>query len=158
MRSRVFAVVLPLVVLLACAMTPERLPELDRRFYHNLPTPDDQQEFLQLPESERQAYLEKKGLWQKWIALPAKEREAAGAGRVELGFDEFAAFMAWGPPADTQTQDEAGRPAILHTFIRCSSGPRAGRYVRSNLDCDGTSSETQIAVVDGKVTEIKYPN
>jgi hypothetical protein len=158
LRSRMLLLVVPLLLSLACAMTPERLPELDRRFYHNLPTPDDQEAFLQLPESERQDFLEKKGLWKKWTALPAKEREAAGEGRVELGFSEFAAFMAWGPPADTQTQDEAGRPAVVHTFIRCSSGPKAGRYVRNNLDCNGTSSETQISIVDGKVSEIKYPN
>ena len=44
-----------------------------------------------------------------------------------------------------------GRPLQLHTFIRCSSGPKRGRYVRSNLDCDGTSSETQVSIRDGVV-------
>jgi len=141
-----------------CAHDPDRLPELDRRFYDNLPTGADQEEFLRLKASERQAYLEQKGLWGKWEALPQAEREAAGRGEVQLGFHEFALYMAWGPPADTQDRDANGRPLQLHTFIRCSSGPKRGRYVRSNLDCDGTSSETQVSIRDGVVVEIAFPN
>ncbi len=137
-----------------CAHTPERLPELDRRFYYNLDDPNDQQRFLEIPESERQAFLEQKGLWQKWAALPPAEREKASHGQIELGFHEFALFMAYGPPADTQPRDGA----TVHTFIRCSSGPKRGRYVRNNLDCDGTSDETQVSIAKGVVVEIKYPN
>lgn len=140
----------------ACATTPERLPELDRRFYYNLPTPQDQEEFLRLPDEERQAFLESKGLWSKWTALPAEEREAAGKGEIQVGFHEFAVFMAWGPPADSQTRDRNDRPILVHTFIRCSSGPKAGRYVRNNLDCDGTSTEREVAIRDGLVAEIIY--
>jgi hypothetical protein len=145
-------------VLGGCAHDPDRLPALDRRFYDNLPTGSDQQEFLRLKASERQAFLEQKGLWDKWEALPEAERQAAGRGEVQLGFHEFALYMAWGPPADTQERDANGRPLQLHTFIRCSSGPKRGRYVRSNLDCDGTSSETQVSIRDGVVVEIAYPN
>jgi hypothetical protein len=137
-----------------CASSPDRLPELDRRFYFNLPTGDDQQQFLRVQASERQAFLEDKGLWAQWTQLPVAEREAASLGEVELGFHEFALFMAWGPPADTQDRDANGRPLQLHTFIRCSSGPKRGRYVRSNLDCDGTSSETQVSMHEGLVVEI----
>jgi hypothetical protein len=140
------------LVVLACATTPERLPELDRRFYYNLPTLEDQHAFLRLAEPERQPFLERKGLWDKWVALPPKEREAAGKGEIQVGFHEFAVFMAWGPPADTQTRDRSD----VHTFIRCSSGPKAGRYVRNNLDCDGTSTERQVSIRDGVVTEILY--
>ena len=140
----------------ACATTPERLPELDRRFYYNLPTPEDQEEFLRLPDEDRQAFLESKGLWRKWTALPAEEREAAGKGEIQVGFHEFAVFMAWGPPADTQTRDRNERPILVHTFIRCSSGPKAGRYVRNNLDCNGTSTEREVAIRDGLVAEIIY--
>jgi hypothetical protein len=142
----------------ACALSPERLPELDRRFYYNLPDPAAQQRFLEIPETERQAFLESKGLWQQWAALPAAEREQASKGEVEVGFHEFALFMAYGPPADTQTKDRYGRSAIIHTFIRCSSGPKRGRYVRKNLDCDGTSDETQVVVGNEVIVEIKYPN
>lgn len=139
-------------------MTPERLPELDRRFYENLPSADARKGFLKVKADERQAYLKEHGLWAKWSALPAEQREAAGRGEVELGYAEFALFMAWGPPADTQSRDANGRPMTLHTFIRCSSGPKRGRYVQSNLDCDGTSSETQVSIYEGVVSEIAYPN
>lgn len=139
-------------------MTPERLPELDRRFYYNLPAPSDQTEFLKLEESQRQGYLEQKGLWPKWVALPEAERQAAKGGIVELGFHEFALFIAWGPPADTQDHDREGKPAIIHTYIRCSSGPKRGQYVLNNLDCNGTSDETQILIQNDIIVEIRYPN
>jgi hypothetical protein len=145
-------------VLVGCAHDPDRLPALDRRFYDNLPSGSEQQEFLRLRASERQAYLEQKGLWAQWEALPEAERAAASKGEVQLGFHAFALYMAWGPPADTQDRDANGRPLALHTFIRCSSGPKRGRYVRSNLDCDGTSSETQVSIREGVVVEISYPD
>jgi hypothetical protein len=143
---------------LACAMTPERLPELDRRFYHNLPTAEDQEAFLELDESERQAFLAEKGLWAEWSALSAEERKAVTTGVINVGYRAFAALMAWGPPADTQVREAGERTVEFHVFIRCTSGPKVGEYVRNNLDCDGTSSETHIAVEQGVITEIKYPN
>jgi hypothetical protein len=142
----------------ACMHNPERLPELDRRFYYVLDTPEEQKAFLRLKESERQNFLDDKGLWNLWTALPSAERESAGRSEVRVGFHEFAVFMAWGPPADTQDRDRNGNPAIVHTFIRCSSGPKQGRYVRNNLDCDGTSSETQVAIQGDRVVEIRYPD
>lgn len=138
----------------ACATTPERLPPLTRQFYYNLPTPEDRQAFLRLKESERQSYLEQKGLWAKWTALPAEEREAVQKGELKAGFHEFAAFMAWGPPADSQNRGELR----YHTFIRCTSGPKRDRYVASNLDCDGTSEETEISVQNDVIVEIKHLN
>jgi hypothetical protein len=144
--------------LCACAMNPERLPELDRRFYYNLGSEENQQEFLDLRDEERQRYLEEKGLWKQWMALPESERNAVGRSEVDVGFHEFSAFMAWGPPADTQTRDPDGKSVRVHTFIRCTSGPKAGRYVRSNLDCDGTSSEIHVAVSEGVITEIEHPH
>ncbi|MCB9704502.1 MAG: hypothetical protein H6711_21640 [Myxococcales bacterium] len=143
-----------LLLSIACATTPERLPPLTRQFYYNLPTPEDQQAFLKLKESERQSFLEDKGLWAKWTALPAEERQAVQGGELRPGFHEFGAFMAWGPPADTQNRGDAR----AHTYIRCTSGPKAGRYVASNLECDGTSSEIEVSVVSGSITEIKYLN
>lgn len=142
------------VLSLACATTPERLPPLTRQFYYNLPTPADQQAFLKLRESEQKPFLEQKGLWAKWTALSADERQAAQNGEVRPGFKEFAAFMAWGPPADTQTRGDLR----YHTFIRCTSGPKAGRYVRNNLECDGTSSEIELSIREGVIAEIKYLN
>src|SRR5690606_17109391 len=158
LRVHAVGLVVGALCLGACATKPDRLPELDRRFYYNLPTPEDQQEFLRIRERDRPAFPEQKGLCATWTALPAEQPEAAGKGRVEVGLYEFAVFMAWGPPADTQDRDRDGRPARIHTFIRCSSGPKAGRYVRDNLDCDGTSDETQVAIANGIVYEIRYPN
>jgi len=140
----------------ACAMTPERLPNLDRRFYEVMPTPQQQEGFLKVDEEARQDYLEKHGLWSQWSALSPEERKAAERGEVSVGHHEFALFMAWGPPADTLTRDRDGRNAIVHTYIRCSSGPKRGKYVRNNLDCDGTSDETQVAINNDLVVEIKY--
>lgn len=157
-RATALSGVIAGLLLCGCANNPERLPELDRRFYYNLDSAQDQQDFLRLRDEDRQAFLEREGLWQKWSALPESQRKLAAAGDVEVGFDEFAVFMAWGPPADTVTRDPDGRPVRLHTFIRCTSGPRAGRYARSNLDCDGTSSEVQVSIGNGKVVEINYPN
>lgn len=142
----------------ACAMTPERLPDLDRRFYYVLPTPADQKGFLSEPEETRKTYLEHKGLWQQWLGLSEEERTAAAQSTIEVGYHEFTVFMAWGPPADTQDRDRDGREATIHTFIRCSSGPKRAQYVRSNLDCDGTSDETQVAIQNTIVVEIKHPN
>jgi hypothetical protein len=144
--------------MVACAMSPARLPDLDRRFYYNLSSPAEQSEFLEIEEQQRKAYLQKKGLWQQWVALPPAEREAAKGGLVELGFHEFAMFMAWGPPADTQRHDREGKPATIHTYIRCSSGPKRGEYVLNNLDCNGTSDETQVLVQDDLIVEVRYPN
>lgn len=146
------------VMLSGCAMNPERLPELDRRFYYILENSREQEEFLRTRDEDRQALLEREGLWAKWIALSPDERTATADGNVELGFQEFATFMAWGPPADTLNRDVNGQPTRQHTFIRCTSGPKAGRYVQANLECDGTSTEIMVSIRDGKVAEINYPH
>lgn len=141
----------------ACATSPDRLPSPDRQFYYNLPSPVDRTAYLKLKETQRQPFLEQKGLWQKWMELPPEEREAVKRAEVKAGYREFEAFMAWGPPADTQ-ESKGGRAIRFHTFIRCTSGPKVGRYVASNLECDGTSSEVEIAVENGLITEVKYLN
>jgi hypothetical protein len=141
-----------------CAMTAYRLPDLDRKFYDNLANNDDRAAFLKLQESQRQAFLEQKGLWARWTELSAEERQAVQKGEVKVDYKEFVAFMAWGPPADIQSSRTAARAVRFHTFIRCTSGPRRGRYVMSNLDCDGTSSEIEVAVENDLITETKLLN
>jgi hypothetical protein len=152
-----FAAGLLLCSTLACALTPERLPDLDRKFYYNLPSSEDQTAFLRLDDTQRQPFLEKKGLWAKWSELSNDERNAVQSGEVKVGQHEFVAFMVWGPPADSQVS-KGERAIRFHTFIRCTSGPRIGKYVHNNLDCDGTSSEVEIAVENGLITEIKFLN
>jgi hypothetical protein len=144
------------VVLFGCGHTPDRLPELERRFYYNLATPEIQQQFLRLKPEQRKAFLVEQGLWQAWSSLSTEERDAASRGHVDVGFREFAVFMAWGPPADTQIKSTRGGQVEFHTFIRCTSGPKTGRFVRSNLECDGTASETRVGIKDGLVREIEY--
>lgn len=143
---------------LACASNPDRLPSPDRQFYYALAAPEDRAKFMKLAETERQPFLEQKGLWAKWMELPPEEREAAKRGEVKPGYREFTAIMAWGIPADTQESKTPDRVVRFHTFIRCTSGPKIGRYVSSNVACDGTSTEIEIAVENGVITEIKYLN
>jgi len=145
-----------LVILNACARSPERLPKLDRQFYYNLDNEKDQAAFLHLKERERQPYLEKMGMWTKWSELTTEEREAVQTRTIKVGSRVFAAHMAWGPPADVQITRVRNRQVTHEIYIRCTSGPRAGRYVRNNLDCQGTSSEIQLAIENEIVTELKY--
>lgn len=141
---------------LACGHNPDRLPHLDRQFYENLETDDSKRDFLRLKESERQGFLEQAGLWAQWTALSSEERDAVKTRSVEVGYKEFTAHMAWGPAADVREADANGRIVRYETFIRCTSGPKVGQYVRQNIDCDGTSSEVQLAIENGIVTEIKH--
>ena len=141
---------------LACVHSPERLPSLDRQFYDNLPTEREQREFLRLRKSERHDYLVEKHLWQQWEALSEEEREAALQRTPRVGFSEFALHMAWGRPADVRVRETSGRTVRFETFVRCTSGPRTGDFVRRSVECDGTASEVTAAVEDGRVTEIRH--
>lgn len=161
MHRRVVAVDGPSVVLfvlcgaLACAASAERLPALERKFHDNLPSDGERAEFVRSSEARRTAILERTGLWARWSALSEREREAALRGEVAPGDREFVALMAWGPPADTQCPRGGSREICFYTYIRCTSGPRAGRHVASVLACDGTSNEVRLAVEGGLVTQIK---
>ncbi len=141
----------------ACATNPDHLPGLERSFYYNLDSEADQEAFLMLrKEDDRIDFLKQKGLWDKWKGLSEEERTAVKEHRVEIGFHEFAVHMAWGPPADLRPVDSGERHVDFQIFIKCTSGPNVGDYVRQNIDCDGTSSEVQVAVENDRVTEIKY--
>jgi hypothetical protein len=144
------------LALTACTPSPDRLGTPARNFYYVIENPAQQKEYLQLRESERQSFLEKLGLWQRWLELSNQEREAIETGDIKVGYKEFAALMAWGLPATVRDAESRGRVVHFETFIRCTSGPRIGDYVRSNIDCDGTSSEVEIAVENGIITELKF--
>ena len=151
------AVGLGLLLASACATNPDHLPGLERSFYYNLDSEADQEAYLKLrKEDDRIDFLKQKGLWDKWKGLTEEERAAAKENRVEIGFHEFAVHMAWGPPADVRPVDAGDRHVDFQIFIKCTSGPKVGRYVRQNIDCDGTSSEVQVAVEKDRVTEIKF--
>jgi hypothetical protein len=150
------AALLMLSTLVACSRNPERLPTPTRNFYYVMEDSAQQHEYLRLKESERKPFLEKAGLWQQWLELSEKEREAVDTGNIAVGYKEFAAHMAWGLPANVRSAESGGRVVRYETFIRCTSGPKIGKYVRTNIDCDGTSSEVEIALENGIVTEIKF--
>jgi hypothetical protein len=157
LRFRIGAIVLAVSIgTSACAGNPMNLPTPARNFYFVIEDEAQQSEYLKLKDSERQAFLEDLGLWQKWLELSNQEREAVELGEVQVGFKEFAAHMAWGLPASIQLAEAGEREVRYETFLRCTSGPRKGEYVRNNLDCDGTSSEIQLAIENSTVTEIKY--
>jgi hypothetical protein len=143
-------------LLAACATNPNRLPHLDHQFYKNLPSKADREAFLRLKSSERQAFLEEKGLWSKWKELNGEERDGVKSGVVTAGFKVFAAHMAWGPPAIVEPVDKGTRHVEFETYIRCTSGPNTGEYAPSMTWCDGTSNEVQIAVESGVITEVKF--
>lgn len=155
-RTHGAALVLALSLLAACTPNPDKLPTPSRNFYYVIEDDAKQLEYLKLHESERKSFLEQLGLWQKWLELSSEERDAVAAGEVKVGFKEFAAHMTWGLPASVRDVEARGRVVHYQTFIRCTSGPRIGDYVRSNVDCDGTSSEVELAVENGIITELKY--
>lgn len=145
-----------LVTVAGCAHNPDRLPRVDRQFYYNLESDQDKHEFLRVKARDRQTFLQDKGLWAKWTELSDEEKRAVNGARVEVGHRVFSAHMAWGPPADVRMVEKRNRSVAFETYIRCTSGPQAGRYVHRNVDCDGTSSEVQLAIENGTVTEKKY--
>lgn len=145
-----------LILLAACTPNPDRLPTPARNFYYVMEDDGQQLEYVKLKESERQGFLEGVGLWQKWLELSSEERDAVETGEIKVGFKEFAAQMAWGLPASVRDVEARGRVVHYATFIRCTSGPKIGEYVRENRSCDGTSSEVELAIENGIITEIKY--
>jgi hypothetical protein len=155
-RARATSLALVLAVASACTPNPDRLPTPARNFYFVIEDEGQQLEYLKLKESERQGYLEKIGVWQLWTELSDEERRSSETREVDVGFKAFAAHMAWGLPADVRTAEARGREVLYETFIRCTSGPKENQYVRQNIDCDGTSSEVQIAIENGIITEIKH--
>lgn len=155
LRTRLGAIML-LSLSVACTPNPDRLPTPAKNFYYVIEDDAQQLEYLKLKESERQGYLEQLGLWSQWLELSSEEREAAKTGDIKVGYKAFAAYMAWGLPADVREAEARGRQVSYETFIRCTSGPKKGQYVRQNIECDGTSSEVQLAIENEIVTEIKY--
>jgi hypothetical protein len=156
MAQRTLGAIALILFFAACTPNPDRLPTPARNFYYVMEDDGQQLEYVKLKESERQGFLEGVGLWQKWLELSSEERDAVETGEIKVGFKEFAAQMAWGLPASVRDVEARGRVVHYATFIRCTSGPKIGEYVRENRSCDGTSSEVELAIENGIITEIKY--
>lgn len=142
--------------IVSCAASPERLSQLDRQFYYNLETLRDRRAFLVLEPAYRQSFLHDHGLWEKWLALSAEEQRSVREKNVKSGMNVFVAHMVWGAPADIRYREFYQRMLRLETFIRCTSGWKVGRFVRQNVDCNGTSAEQQISVTNERIIEIRY--
>ncbi len=140
-----------------CATDPDRLPQLQRQFYDNL-SQSEQEALLNTKRKNRETYLKGTSLWPQWEALTSDQKTRVNNREVKAGDPEFAAHMAWGPPADVKEVQKGERAVKFETYIQCTSGPRSGAWVRQNIDCDGTSSEVQLAIEAGLVTEVKYLN
>lgn len=139
----------------ACAMRPERLPPVHRSYYRMLESPQQQRAFLAMDSAAREAYAQKSGFVEAWNEVPKVHQDRVLLGQIAVGFDRFSVHMAWGRPADEKTMAARGRQLLLETFIRCTSGPRASDFVLDHLECDGTSSETQVVFEDDRVIELR---
>lgn len=72
---------------------------------------DDQREdFLKLKtRAERDEFLKKAGLWDRFYSLPPEVREQIYGGEVQVGWTKDMVLMAWGKPVDSKKL--AGRQA-----------------------------------------------
>lgn len=136
-------------------MRPEKLPAVHRSYYRLLESPAERDTFLNADEAKREDLARDKGFAQKWskLALPIQHRVLDA--KIEIGFSIFAVHMAWGRPADEKELRARGRSLWLETYIQCTSGPKADDFVFDHLECDGTSSESQVVFENGRVIEIR---
>lgn len=137
-------------------MTPNRLPPMQRRYYGLLDAKSEQRAFLDMKKAQRERYIEERGWPSAWKELTERERAGVLVNRVEPGFRSFATHMAWGLPADRRVVETRGRKLVVETFIRCTGGPKNRQFVRDNTECQGTSSELQVAFEDDRVTQVQY--
>lgn len=136
-------------------MRPDKLPPVHRAYYRSMEAASEKEAFLAMDANERQTYAEHKGLAKAWSSLPQAHKTAVLEGLVQSGFPRFAVHMAWGRPADEKGLQARGRKLWLETYIRCTSGPKTNAHVYSHLECDGTSSETQVVFEKDRVIEVR---
>lgn len=71
----------------------------------------DQKRWLKLKtEEERDAWLKERGLWDRYYENDPATRELILAGDVQLGWDRYQLYMAWGQPS--QKMRMTGRSAV----------------------------------------------
>lgn len=136
-------------------MRPEKLPPVHRSYYRLLDSPAERDSFLKANPEKREKLAQAKGFAASWskLAQPIKDRVLDA--KVEVGFSSFAVHMAWGRPADEKALRARGRSLWLETYIQCTSGPKAQSFVFDHLECDGTSSESQVVFEHDRVIEVR---
>lgn len=91
----------------------KRLSDVERDHYYALRVfmgEDTNKAYLKLKtEEERNALLQKLGLWEKFYRYDEHIRDKIIAGEVQEGWTEEQMFMAWGEPYDRRRL--TGRPA-----------------------------------------------
>lgn len=136
-------------------MRPEKLPPVHRSYYRLLESPAERDAFLNADEAKREELASAKGFAQSWSKLAAPIKDRVLDAKIEVGFSTFAVHMAWGRPADEKELKARGRTLWLETYIQCTSGPKAQSFVFDHLECDGTSSESQVVFEHDRVIEIR---
>lgn len=101
------------LVLTGCGGKLKRLSDAEQDHYYALKVWMDEAErkdFLrEKTEEQRNAWLEERGLWERFYQHDAATRQAIVAGEVAPGWTEEMVFMAWGPPI--QRRRMTSRPA-----------------------------------------------
>lgn len=136
-------------------MRPEKLPPVHRSYYRLLESSVERETFLKSEAPKREDLARAKGFSQSWAQLPQPIKDRVLEAEIEVGFSTFAVHMAWGRPADEKELKARGRTLWLETYIQCTSGPKAEAFVFDHLECDGTSSETQVIFEHDRVIEIR---
>jgi len=96
-----------------CGPKTKRLSEAEKNHYYALQVwmeKKEQRLWLRLKtKDERDAWLKKRGLWERFYAFDEDMRNQIVAGEVEVGWEQPAVQMAWGMPHSRKRL--TGRPA-----------------------------------------------
>lgn len=161
----------PLIALAALALTlpsgahagkEKRLSDVEKDHYQALKVymdKDMRKAYLKLKtEDARNAFLKKKGLWDRFYQYDERLREAILVGDVKVGWPEDAVFMAWGAPVKRFAQVD--RPASLsEEFVyRFEVGPEGGVLVWTSDSKTAHKAsllyQIQVTVDDGRVARM----
>lgn len=108
-----------LVLLASCGPSTKRLTANEQDHYAALRVwldDDDKKDYLRLKtEEERNAFLQRKGLWDRFYGLSKERREAILSGEVHQGWSLDEVLMAWGAPH--MRKRLTGRPATRSELL-----------------------------------------
>ncbi|MCB9663141.1 MAG: hypothetical protein H6732_03440 [Alphaproteobacteria bacterium] len=124
---RLSTLVLLASLVLGTAGKLDRLSEAERTHFAALKpflTDKDQKAYLKLKtEDERNAWLKARRLWDRYYALPERQREDIAAGKVQKGWTDDMVIMAWGSPHERRrlAVSEASRSELFVYFVEVLS-------------------------------------
>lgn len=109
-------------------------------------------------EEERNEFLKKRGLWERFYQYDERVREAILVGDVKVGWEENAVFMAWGAPV--KKFDKVDRPASLSQeyLYRFEVSPEGDILVWTEKSKTAHKAQllyqVQVVVDDGRVAKM----